>query len=131
MAEEGSGKGKNPMEEVLGKLTTSEISMLMRAFSVAASESAPRPVQRVELPPVDTKLDGPASYLSWSRRVKYTLAGNDLEGYLMGDKVEPTEGTPCRAKWKFTHMTVYIWLLTSMASSIMSTVDGIKLVRDV
>jgi hypothetical protein len=44
MADEGSDKGKNPMEEVLGKLSASEISMLMRAFSAAVSNSAPRSV---------------------------------------------------------------------------------------
>lgn len=105
--------------------------MLMRAFSAAAVESAQRLVQKVELPPIDTKLDGPASYLSWSRRVLYTLERKDLKGYLTRDKVEPTEGEPGRAEWKSTHMIVYIWLLSSMIPSIASTVDGIHRVKDV
>jgi hypothetical protein len=82
MAEEG----KNPMEGVMAKLSATELQMLMRAFSVAASESTPRPVQRINLSLLDRKLDGPASYLRWSRRVRYTL-----EGYLIGDKKEPAE----------------------------------------
>jgi hypothetical protein len=35
---------KNPMEGVMAKLSATELQMLMRAFSVAASESTPRPV---------------------------------------------------------------------------------------
>jgi Retrotransposon gag protein len=89
----------------------------MRAFSVAASESTPRPVQRIDLPLLDRKLDGPASYLSWSRRVRYTLESKDLEGYLTGDKREPAE--------------VLDWLLNSLTSSIASTVDGKDRVNDV
>jgi hypothetical protein len=66
MAEEG----KNPMEGVMAKLSVTKLQMLMRAFSVAASKSTPRPVQRIDLPLLDRKLDGSASYLSWSRRVR-------------------------------------------------------------
>jgi transposase InsO family protein len=72
----------NPMEVVMAKLIVTELQMLMRAFSVAASESTPRPVQMIDLPLLDRKHDGPASYLSWSRRVRYILKGKDLEGYL-------------------------------------------------
>jgi hypothetical protein len=61
-------EGKNPMEGVMAKLNAIKLQMLMRAFSVAASESTPRPVQRIDLPLLDRKLDGPVSYLSWSRR---------------------------------------------------------------
>jgi hypothetical protein len=60
MAEEG----KNPMEGVIAKLSATELQILMRAFSVAASESTPRPVQRIDLPLLDKKLDGLVSYLS-------------------------------------------------------------------
>jgi hypothetical protein len=58
----GKGKGKNPMEGIFGKQDASKISMLMRAFSMAVSETASRPVSRVELPIVDTKLERPAKY---------------------------------------------------------------------
>jgi hypothetical protein len=60
MAEEG----KNPMEGVMAKLSATELQILMRVFSVAASESTPRPVQRIDLPLLDKKLDGLVSYLS-------------------------------------------------------------------
>jgi hypothetical protein len=125
MAEEG----KNPMEVVMTKLSATKLQMLMRAFNVAASESTPRPVQRIDIPLLDRKLDGPISYLSWSRRVRYTLEGKDLEGYLTGDKKEPAEGSPERAEWKSTHMIIYMWLLSSLTPSIASTVDGIVRVR--
>jgi hypothetical protein len=128
MAEEG----KNPMEGVMAKLIATELQILMRAFSVAASESTPRPVQRIDLPLLDMKLDGPALYLSWSRRVRYTLEGKDLEEYLTRDKNEPAEGYPERAEWKSTHMTIYMWLLSSLTPLIASTVDDdIDRVKDV
>jgi hypothetical protein len=98
---------------------------------VAASESTPRPVQRIDLPLLDRKLNGSASYLSWSRRVRYTLEGKDLEGYLTGDKKESAEGSPERTEWKSTHMTIYMWLMSSLTPSIASTVDGIDRVKDV
>jgi hypothetical protein len=127
MAEEG----KNPMEGVMAKLIATELQILMRAFSVAASESTPRPVQRIDLPLLDRKLDGPALYLSWSRRVRYTLEGKDLEEYLTRDKNESAEGYPERAEWKSTHMTIYMWLLSSLTPLIASTVDDIDRVKDV
>src|ERR1035438_7843575 len=50
---------------------------------------------------------------------------------LTGDKAEPVEGAPGRDEWKATHMQVYIWLLSSLSSSIASTVDGMEKVKDV
>jgi hypothetical protein len=50
---------------------------------------------------------------------------------LTGNKKEPTEGSPARAEWKSTYMTVYMWLLSSLTPSITSTVDGIERVKDV
>ena len=95
---EDSSKAKdsNPMKEALEKLSGDEIAMLMRAFSFASSDRTPAPAPRVELPPINVKLDGPASYLSWSCRVRYTLVGRKLEGYLTGAITEPAEGTPAR-----------------------------------
>jgi hypothetical protein len=127
MAEEG----KNPMEVVMAKLSATELQMLMRAFSVATSESTPRPVQMIDLPLLDRKFDGSASYLSWSRRVRYTLEDEDLEGYLTGDKKKPAERSPERAEWNSTHMTTYMWLLSSLTPFIASTVDGKDWVKDV
>jgi hypothetical protein len=83
------------MKEAFAKLSGDEIAAFMRAFSAASSVNAPKPAPapRVELPPIDVKLNGPASYMSWSRRVRYTLVGRRLEGYLTGAITEPDEGT--------------------------------------
>jgi hypothetical protein len=97
-----ASKNKDPdiMKEVFVKLSVDEIAAFMRAFSAASNVNAPKPAPaptlalRVELPPIDVKLDGPVSYLSWSRRVRYTLVGRRLEGYLTGAITEPDEGTP-------------------------------------
>jgi hypothetical protein len=124
-------EGKNPMKGVIAKLSATELQMLMRAFSVAVSESTPRPVQRIDLSLLDRKLDGPTSYLNWLRQVRYTLEGKDMEGYLIGDKKESAEGSSERAEWKSTHMIIYMWFLSSLTPSIASTVDGIDRVKDV
>ena len=136
MAGEGSNTGL-AMKEALEKLSGDEIAMLMRAFSFASSDTAPKPTPapapapapRVELPPIDVKLDGPASYLRWSRRVRYTLVGRKLEGYLTGAVTEPVEGTPVWDEWRSTHMLVYVWLLNSMTTPIAANVDGMEDVR--
>ncbi|XP_078162734.1 uncharacterized protein LOC144557937 [Carex rostrata] len=115
---------------------------MMREFGKSGLGQAPAapaapvvPVEprqhRLDLPPIDTKLDGPEKYLSWSRRVRYTLAGKNLEGYLTGDKAEPMEDALGRDEWKATHMQVYIWLLSSLPSSIADTVDGLEKVHEV
>jgi hypothetical protein len=44
---------------------------------------------KLDLPPVDLKLNGPATYLSWSRRIETALVGKILDGYLTGAKAEP------------------------------------------
>jgi hypothetical protein len=67
-----ASKNKDPdlMKEAFAKLSADEIAAFMRAFSAASSVNAPNPAQaptpalRVELPLIDVKLDGPASYLS-------------------------------------------------------------------
>lgn len=123
---------KNPMEEIVKKLDPADLATLMQFMRMSMGESATRPPSvKVELPPIDLKLDGPATYLSWSRRVRYTLTGRNLEGFLTGDRVEPIEGATGRDEWKSTHMLVYIWLLNSMVPSIAATVDGIEKVKDV
>jgi hypothetical protein len=95
-----ASKNKDPdlMKEAFAKLSGDEIAAFMRAFSATSSVNAPKPAlapaPRVELPSIDVKLDGPASYLSWSRRVRYTLVGRRLEGYLTGAIIEPDSDTP-------------------------------------
>ncbi|XP_020266984.1 uncharacterized protein LOC109842530 [Asparagus officinalis] len=124
--------GKNPMEGIIKKLNPEEISTLMQLMKLSAGESSRKPQpKKVELPPIDIKLDGPATYLSWSRRVKYTIAGRSLEGYLKGEKIEPAEDSAGRDEWKSTHMLVYIWLLNSVVQPIAATVDVLGRVHDV
>ena len=139
----GKEKEKDLFEEAIEKLTTKDVSAMMthmmREFAMSGLGQAPAapvvPVEprqhRLDLPPIDTKLNGPENYPSWSRRVRYTLTGKNLEGYLTGDKAEPMEGAPGRDDWKATHMQVYIWLLSSLPSSIADTVDGLEKVQDV
>ncbi|KAF9672574.1 hypothetical protein SADUNF_Sadunf11G0056300 [Salix dunnii] len=120
------------MEEIVKKLDPVELATLMQFMRMSMGESATRPPSvKVELSPIDLKLDGPATCLNWSRRVRYTLTGRNLEGFLTGDRVEPIEGATGRDEWKSTHMLVYIWLLNSMVPSIAATVDGIEKVKDI
>jgi hypothetical protein len=85
----------------------------------------------VEVPIVDLKLDGPWTYLNWSKIVRCTLANRNLEGYLTGERVEPAEVSDGKDDWKSTHMLIYIWLLNSMALTITGIVDEIKHVSNV
>lgn len=84
---------------------------------------------KLDLPLVDLKLDGPATYLSWSRRIEAALVGKKLEGYLTGD--EPASGSAQADEWRTTHALLYTWILNSMEPSIASLVDGIRHVRDI
>ncbi|XP_020249902.1 uncharacterized protein LOC109827322 [Asparagus officinalis] len=119
------------MEEIIKKLNLAKVSTLMQLMKLSAGESVTRSLAKLELPPIDLKPDGPATYLSWSRRVRYTLVERNLEEYLTGEKTEPDEGTVGRDEWKSTHILVYIWLLNSLVQSIAATVDGIRKVKDV
>ncbi|XP_020245089.1 uncharacterized protein LOC109823214 [Asparagus officinalis] len=124
--------GKNPMEGIIKKLNPEEISTLIQLMRLSAGESSTKPQpKKVELPPINVKLDGPATYLSWSRRVKYTLTRRSLEGYLTGEKTKPAEDSAGRDEWKSTHMLVYIWLLNYVVQPIAATVDGLGRVHDV
>ena len=119
------------MEEIIKKLNPAEVSTLMKLMKLSAGESATKPSKKLELPTIDLKLDGPGTYLSWSRRVRYTLTGRNMEGYLTGEVTESEEDSEGRDEWNATHMLVYIWLLNSLVQSIAATVDGIEKVNDV
>ena len=85
-----------------------------------------QPPPRLELLPIEFKLDGPATYLSWSRWIIGALAGRSLDGYLTGKEKEPLVKMSNEWKaWRATHMSLYMWLLNSMVPSIATTVDGI------
>ena len=103
---------------------------LIQGVSAKASTSGGDSVQvKVDLPQVELKLDGPGTYLSWSRRIETALVGRKLEGYLRWD--EAAGGLGGDGEWKATHALVKTWLLNSMKQSIATSVDGIFLVRDI
>jgi hypothetical protein len=78
---------------------------------------------------VDLKLDGPATYLSWSRQIEAALVGKRLERYLTG--TEPGSDSAQADEWRTTHAQLFTWLLNSMVPSVASLVDGLQIVRDI
>jgi hypothetical protein len=85
---------------------------------------------KLDLPPVDLKLDGPATYLRWLCRIKGTLVERNLEKFLTGEE-EPRQDTAGWNEWKTTHMLLYTWLLNSMVLSIAITMNDIQSVEDI
>jgi hypothetical protein len=80
-----------PMEKLIAKLDPADVKTLfelMRMSKGAEVSTHPQSV-KLDLPPVDLKLDGPATYLSWSRRIKCALAWRNLEGFLTRENDEP------------------------------------------
>jgi hypothetical protein len=134
MSEEGDsirGKGL----ELLGKINHEVIKVLVglihgASISTRATNFALAQVQvRLDLPLVDLKLDGPATYMSCSCRIETALVGKRLEGYLTG--AEPGSDNAQADEWRTTHTQLFTWLLNSMVSSIASLVDDIQMVRDI
>jgi hypothetical protein len=79
------------MEKLIAKLDLADVKTLfelMRMSKGAEVSMHPQSV-KLDLPPVDLKLDEPATYLSWSRRIKGALARRNLEGFLIGEEEEP------------------------------------------
>ena len=85
------------MEKLFGKLKAEASTV------ITGTQQQP---PRLELLPVDLKLDGPATYLSWSRRITGALAGRGLEGYLTGEEKEPVD--PTTAEWKTWRTTFHL-----------------------
>jgi hypothetical protein len=65
---------KNAFAKVCAKLTPDEMTIMVRALAMhqAPVESKPKPI-KVDLQPMEIKLNGPATHLSWSRRVRRSL----------------------------------------------------------
>jgi hypothetical protein len=121
------------MEKLIAKLDLTNVRTLfelMRMSKRAEVLTHPQLV-KLDFPPVDLKLDGPVTYLSWSRWIKGALAGRNLEEFLTGENEEPKQDTVGWNEWKTTHMLLYTWLLNSMVPSIAVTVDGIQSVKDI
>jgi hypothetical protein len=108
------------------------MAIMVRALAVhqAPIESKPKPI-KVDLQPVEIKLDGPATYLSWSCRVRRALEGENLDGYITGEMAVPTKGSAEYSEWRSINSLLHTWLLNSMVVSIAKTVDGIEAVSDV
>jgi lipid-binding SYLF domain-containing protein len=91
------GEQGGSMEKLITKLNLVDVKTLfefMRLSKGAEVSTHPQPV-KLDLLLVDLKLDGPATYLSWSCRIKGFLAGRNLEGFLTGEE-EPRQDT---ARW--------------------------------
>ena len=121
------------MEEIIKKLDPTEVRTLMKLSATRGEGSGSTYPQSVklDLPHVDLKLDGPATYLSWSRRVEAALVGRRLDGYLSGVKAEPRSDSAEADEWRTTHALLYTWLLNSMIPNVASSVDGIRKVEDI
>jgi hypothetical protein len=122
-----------PMEKLIAKLDPADVKILLELMRMSKGVEVSTHSQSVklDLPPVDLKLDGPAAYLSWSRQIKGALVGRNLEGFLTGENEEPKQDTVGWNEWNTTHMLLYIWLLNSMVALIAVTVDDIQSVKDI
>ena len=118
-------ESENVFAKACSKLTPDELAIMVRALTVCqVPVERKSKVMKLELQSVEIKLDGPATYLSWSRRVKRALEGKNLDGYITGEMVVPEKDS---ARYSLLHT----WLLNSMIASIAKTVDGIEAVSDV
>jgi hypothetical protein len=113
------------MDIIFKKLGEEKMKVLIRFMKTSETPTSTQPPIKLDLPPVDIKLDGPRTYLSWSRRITCVLGGKRLDGFLTGKEKEPAMGITESEEWKTTHMLLYTWLLNSMVQSIVVTVDGI------
>jgi gag-polypeptide of LTR copia-type len=124
------------MEEIIKKRSFAEVKALMELMKLSATKGegsglSHSQTMKLDLPPVDLKLDGPATYLSWSRRIEAALIGKRLHGYLIGAKAEPVGDNVEEDEWKTIHALLYTWLLNSMVPKVASAVDGIRKVQDI
>jgi hypothetical protein len=115
------------IEQVLGKLVE-----LLTAKKDEASSSSKEVVpysdtsQKLELTPVDIKLEGIKNYLAWSRRALLLLKAKRLEGFVDGGTAEPKDKLSNEWKsWNAINSLVAAWLLTSMSPTIAGSVDTI------
>jgi hypothetical protein len=81
---------------------------------------------KLEVMPIDIKLEGIKNYLAWSRRIMLLLKGRKLEGFVIEKTVEPKVKASDEWKaWDATNSLVATWLLSSMSPSIAGSVDAI------
>ena len=115
------------IEQVLGKL----VELLTAKKDEAPSSSKEivsrvEAVQKLELMPIDIKLEGVKNYLAWSRRALLLLKAKKLEGFVNGEMAEPKDKASDEWKsWDATNSLVAAWLLSSMSPTIAGSVDTI------
>jgi hypothetical protein len=65
------------MKKLIVKLDSKDVGTLLELMRMSkGAEVLTHPqLMKLDLPLIDLKLDGPVTYLSWSRRVKGALAG--------------------------------------------------------
>jgi hypothetical protein len=83
MGEQGSST-----EKLIAKLDLANVKILfelMRMSKGVEVSTHPQPV-KLDLQPVNLKLDGPTTYLSWSHPIKGALEGRNLKGFLIGEE---------------------------------------------
>jgi len=115
------------IEQVLGKLVELLTSKKDEAPS-SSKENLPHTdaVQKLELMPMDIKLEGIKNYLAWSRRAILLLKARKLESFVNGEIVEPKDKSSNEWKtWDATNSLVSAWLLSSMCPTIAGSVDTI------
>jgi len=113
------------IEQVLGKLV--ELLTEKKAETLSTSkEVLPQmdAFQKLELMPIDIKLEGIKNYLAWSRRALLLLKAKKLEDYVNGKVAEPEDKSSNEWKsWDAINSLVSAWLLTSMSPTIAGSVD--------
>jgi hypothetical protein len=114
------------MNAIFKKLDEEEMKALIRFMKASEISMSAQPPMKLDLPPVGIELDGPGTYLNWSRWITCALGGKHLDGFLTRKEKEPVAGTTEWEEWKATHMLLYAWLLNSMVQSIAVTVDDIR-----
>jgi hypothetical protein len=115
------------IEQVLGEL----VELLTAKKDEAPSSSKEivphvKVVQKLELMPIDIKLEGIKNYLAWSRRALLLLKAKKLEGFVNGEIAETKNKASEEWKsWDATNSLVDAWLLNSMSPTIAGSVDTI------
>ncbi|KAM3402063.1 hypothetical protein ACQJBY_006171 [Aegilops geniculata] len=83
--------------------------------------------QKIELSPMDMKLEGATNYLSWSRRALLAVEQKELDGHLLGVVAEPGDKTTVEGKrWKVVNSVLIGWLLNSVVPPIGRSVEGLS-----
>ncbi|XP_073112311.1 uncharacterized protein [Elaeis guineensis] len=71
------------------------------------------------------KLDGPGTYLSWTRHVRLILDSHNLEEFISGTTKRPEGDGIAVRQWNSNNSRVVAWLLASMVPSVAHTVEAL------